>query len=165
VSTDLIIDVDVLEYLPAKTMLKLVEQRQKATKHMTLFQAAVKQHAALFRYLEESDIDVDFSLRDGDINISFTGDGARLGQVWAELRRNGYTPNSRPTKGQTTFCTFWSKEDYAKFWMTFTSSVCRRVQVGTTTVEQPIYEVQCGELPELEAGTTNLVEGDSDVPF
>jgi hypothetical protein len=33
--------------------------------------------------------------------------------------------------------------------MSFSSTACRRVQVGVQMVEQPIYEVQCGELPEL----------------
>lgn len=169
-STELVIDIDELEYLPAKTMLKLVEQSQKVRKYAALFQLTVKQQPALFRRLEEMDIDVDFCLRSGDVNMSFTGDGARLGEVWAELRKSGYTPNCGPKKGESTFYTHWLKDGMATFWMNFASSVCRRVQIGTQTVEQPIYETQCGELPELEAETPKvsltLIEGGfDDIPF
>lgn len=169
-STELVIDIDELEYLPAKTMLRLVEQSQKVKKYTALFQVTVKQHPALFRSLEELDIDLDFCLRGGDINLSFTGDGTRLGLVWAVLRKNGYAPNCRPKKGESTFYTHWLKDGAATFWMNFSSSVCRRVQVGTKTVEQPIYETQCDELPELEAETPKvsltLIEGGADdIPF
>lgn len=169
-STELVIDIDELEYLPAKTMLKLVEQSQKVKKYTALFQATVKQLPQLFRRLEEMDIDIGFCLRSGDIDMAFTGDGERLRQVWAELRKNGYTPNCRPKKGDSTFYTHWLKDGVATFWMNFSSSVCRRVQVGTQTVEQPIYETHCGELPELEAEAAKvnltLIEGGfDDVPF
>lgn len=169
-STELVIDIDVLEYLPAKTMLKLVEQSQKVKKYSALFQTTVKQQPALFRRLEELDIDLEFSFREGDINLSFTGDGARLGEVWAELRRSGYAPNCRPKKGDATFYTHWLKEGMATFWMSFSSSVCRRVQVGTQMVEQPIYETQCGKLPELDLETpkptlTVIEGGADDIPF
>lgn len=35
--------------------------------------------------------------------------------------------------------------DGASVWLSFSSSVCVRVQVGTRTVEEPIYEIQCEE--------------------
>ena len=49
-------------------------------------------------------------------------------------------------------------------------TLCRRVQVGTKMVEQPIYETQCGELPELDADAPKanlaVVEGGfDDIPF
>lgn len=166
-SNEIIVDVDVLEYLPAKTMLKLVEQAQKTKQYNAAFHETVKARSALFRRLEELDIDVTFSLRDGDIDLNFTGDGHRLGEVWSALRHAGYAPNSRPQKGETTFYTHWRQEGLATFWMSFTSSVCRRVQVGTKTVEQPVYEIQCGELPELDIDTTAVTvsEPANDIPF
>jgi len=162
-----------LEHLPAKTMLKLVEQAQKHKRHSEVFQRTVKSRPALFRRLEELDIDIRFSIEDGDINMNFTGDGEKFGAVWAELRRAGWMPNNRPEKDtkKSEFYTHWNHEDegLARFWMHFTSAVCKRVQIGTKTVEQPIYEVQCASLPDLleDAGSNvvAVVEGADDIPF
>jgi hypothetical protein len=155
---------EVLEYLPAKTLLKLVEQAQKVKRWTTEFQLTVRSFPALFRRLEELDIDPIFSLANGDINLAFTGDGIKLSEVWKALRTAGYQPNSRPEKGNSTFYTGWCQQGYSRIWMSFSSAVCRRVKVGTKMVEQDIYEVQCGELPEIEADTT-AVAVDDDIPF
>lgn len=162
-----VIEPEALEYLPAKTLLRLVEQSQKVKKHTALFQTTLRAHPELFRILEELDIEVAFCLRSGDIDLSFTGDGQRLIAVWKELRLAGWKPNAHPKKGDTSFHTHWPKEGFATFWMSFSSSVCRRVQVGTKMVEQPIYETQCAELPLIEAETpaTAVVEVDSEIPF
>lgn len=162
-----VIDVEVLDYLPAKTLLKLIEQQQKVKKWSAAFQQTVKSRPDLFRRFEELDIDLDFCLRTGDINLNFTGDGDRLAEVWKELRRNGYAPNSRPKKGESSFYTHWLQDGLSTFWMNFSSSVCRRVKTGTKTVEVDVYETQCGEIPELESPTSALAvaNGDDDVPF
>jgi hypothetical protein len=166
-----VIEPESLQYVPAKTLLRVVEATQNAKKWTALFQSTVNSHPGLFRWLEEQDLDVRFSLSDGDMNLSFTGDGPRLGKVWGELRRNGYVPNTHPEKGKAEFYTHWLKEGCATFWMNFSSSVCRRVQVGTQTVVQPIYEVQCGEMPEMiETASTapvlHVVDGGADdIPF
>jgi hypothetical protein len=171
VSTELVIDIDELEYLPAKTILKLVEHSQKVTKALKEFKQTVSSVGPLFRSFEEMDIDLQFNPDGGYIAFCFTGDGERLAAVWKELRRNGYKSDCRPKKGDTTFYAFWEREGYARLFMNFSSSMCRRVQVGTKMVEQPIYETQCGDLPELEtdAPKPNLtvIEGgfDDDVPF
>lgn len=165
------VEVEVLDYLPAKTMLKLVEHSQKVSKSLKDFKRTVKELGTLFRSLEELDIDLQFNPDGEYIALMFTGDGERLKRVWGELRRNGYKTTSHPAKGDTTFYAFWEREGYARLFMNFSSSMCKRVQVGTKMVEQPIYETQCGELPELdvEAPATNLtvVEGgfDDDIPF
>lgn len=149
-SSEISIDVDMLDQLPAKTMLRLIELAQAAQKHNALFQKTVRTLAPLFRQLEVLDVTLTFNLGDGDINLTFTGDGERLRQVWSELRRNGYNCATHPKKGDTTFYGWWQQEGVSQIWMNFSSSVCRRVQVGTKMVEQPIYETQCGELPALE---------------
>lgn len=166
-----VIEPESLEYVPAKTLLRVVEAAQNAKKWSAQFQATVNAHIALFRWLEVQDLDVRFSLTDGEMNLSFTGDGPRLGQVWGELRRNGFRPDAHPQKGQSEFCTRWHKEDYSVFWMRFCSSVCRQVQVGTRTVEMPIYETHCGEMPSMIEKTaaapalTVIDGGDNDIPF
>jgi hypothetical protein len=170
VSTDLIIDVNTLDYLPAKTILKLVEHSQKISKALKEFKRTVNDVGPLFRALEEMDIDLQFNPNDDYISLTFTGDGTRLTAVWKELRRNGYKTIDHPKKGDTTFYAFWRREGYATLFMNFSSSMCRHVRVGTKMVETPIYETQCGELPELDVDTPKanltLVEGGADdIPF
>ena len=164
------IDVDMLEHLPAKTMLKLVEQAQKMKRFAERFQQTVKKRPSLFRRLEELDIDLRFGMDDGDINMTFTGDGEKFAAVWGELRRAGWTPNLRPEKGtkKSEFYTHWEHEEgLARFWFHFTSAICKRVQVGTKTVEQPIYEVQCESLPEIEVEDKPIAVAEvvDDMPF
>ena len=145
------VDVDMLDDLPAKTMLRMVEQAQAAKQAIASFQKTIKAFSALFRSVETMDIEPRFDLSAGSIDLSFTGTGDKLRAVWVELRRAGYKPNARPEKGKTQFYTYWEQEGYARIWMNFSSSVCRRVQVGTKTVETPVYETQCDEIPMLEA--------------
>lgn len=42
----------------------------------------------------------------------------------------------------------------------------RRVQVGTKMVEQPVWETQCGDLPELPAQTElgELLSAEPELP-
>ena len=163
-----IIDPEQLEYLPAKTLLRLVEQYQRTQKHSKSFTQTVNNLPALFRALEELELEPRFDLDDGSISLSFAGDGPKLTVVWRLLRRHGYNTHSRPKKGDTTFYSFWECEGQARIFLNFTSSVCRRVQVGTQMVEQPIFETQCGEMPEIEAETPSVpvvVETSDDVPF
>lgn len=162
------VDVDYIEQIPAKTQLKLIQSAQQAQKNLKLFKETVAKRPGLFRRLEELDIDVGFSPDNSWINVSFTGDGERLGKVWGEFRKSGWNTVSRPEKGKTEFYAFWHQDGLADLFMNFTSSVCRRVKVGTKTVEQDVFETVCGELPELEAPKTEVIPADTfadDVPF
>jgi hypothetical protein len=38
-----------------------------------------------------------------------------------------------------------------RIWLAFSSTVCRRVKIGTKTVEQDVYETVCDELTLPEA--------------
>lgn len=160
-----IIEPETLDYLPAKTLLRLVERSQTASKNFKAFKQTVNELPELFRGFEERDVDVAFNLDNAYINFQFTGDGARLTAVWKLLRRHGFNTTARPEKGDTTFHAFWKREGHAELFMSFSSSTCRRVQVGTKMVEQPIYETQCGELPEIEPPANAVVEVDNDIPF
>ncbi len=167
-----IIEPEQLEYLPAKTLLHLIERQQKAAKNFKEFKATVGAFPELFRGFENLDIEPGFGLDDNYISLAFAGDGAKLAAVWKLLRQHGYKNSCHPKKGDTTFYAFWEQEGHARFFMNFTSSVCRRVQVGTKLVEQPIYETQCGEMPEMaeltaptNAVTVATTEHDDEIPF
>lgn len=163
-----IIEPEQLEYLPAATLLRLVERHQKATKKFKEFKAAIGAFPELFRGFEGLDIEPSFGLDNDYISLNFAGDGPKLSAVWKLLRRHGYNTGCRPKKGDTTFYAFWTQEGHAQFFMNFTSTMCKRVQVGTQMVEQPIYETQCGDMTaglEIEAPKTSVVEVDDDLPF
>jgi len=163
-----VLDPEQLEYLPATSLLRLVEKYQQAGKHFKAFKQALNDAPELFRAFEEFDIDVRFNLDNDYISFSFTGDGPKLTAVWKLLRQHGYKTEDHPKKGDTSFYAFWRQEGRPSLLMNFSSSMCRRVQVGTKLVEQPIYETQCGELPELDAPATAVVvtkEVDDDIPF
>lgn len=162
-----IIEPETLEYLPAKTLLRLVEKSQQTAKNAKAFRQTVTALPSLFRALEEMDIEPRFDLDNEYITLQFTGDGNKLKEVWGLLRRHDYNVTARPEKGETQFCAFWNREGSTQFFMYFTSSVCRRVQVGTKMVEQPIYETQCGELPEIAADDKAVVvmEEADGIPF
>lgn len=162
-----IIEPETLEYLPAKTLLRLVEKSQQSAKNAKAFKQTISALPALFRGFEEMDIEPRFDLDNEYITLQFTGDGNKLKEVWGLLRRHDYQVSSRPEKGDTQFCAFWNREGQAKLFMYFTSSMCRRVQVGTEMKEVPIYETQCGELPEIEAEDKPVVvaEVKDDIAF
>lgn len=163
-----VIEPEELDYLPAKSLLRLLEKSQQAAKNFKAFKQTLSACPDLFRRLEELDVDPCFDLDNDYIRCPFTGDGMKLKLVWGTLRRAGFNTILRPEKGQTTFYAFWEREGHAKIFMDFSSSVCRRVKVGTKTVEQDVYEIQCGELPEIEppANAVVVAEGESDdIPF
>lgn len=140
------IDVDMLASLPTKTLLSLLEKRKVVKRFFDQSMRALQQHTSLFLTLEEMNIDVGFDPDYQLISVRFTGDGSKLGKVWGELRRHGWNCDARPKKGDTEFHGWFSQEGEVKISVSFTSSLCRRVQVGTKTVEQPIYETICGDV-------------------
>jgi len=145
---------------PLNALLDLEEQAERSKKHVEQIRETITNHPSLFAALESMDLRVTFSIQEGEINLGFTGNANTLGLVWNVLRRYGYQPGCRPNKSEPTFYTWWTKEGASRIWMSFSSTVCRRVQVGTQTVEQPIYEIHCGELPLLEAESV-----DDSIPF
>ena len=81
-------------------------------------------------------------------NVSITGTRADLDIMFGVLRRAGLIPRSRPAEKQTDYCAFWnwsedSVDDY--LWVSFSSTTCKRVQVGTRMEEVPVYETVCEE--------------------
>lgn len=87
---------------------------------------------------------------DSELNICFSGDAHKLAQVVRILRVAGMqTTGSRPKQGDTTWSAYYKHPDCATdVWLYFTSSVCRRVKVGTKMVEQDVYETQCADISE-----------------
>jgi hypothetical protein len=92
----------------------------------------------------------DVSLSDS-LDVRLVGDAKVLAAAVRILRTSGFdTGAKRPAKGDTTWTAFFKRDGLAlAVYFSFSSSVCRRVQTGTTMVEQPVFETVCDsiELP------------------
>ena len=98
----------------------------------------------LVRRFKGLDLEPNFDGR--DINLSFSGDKAKLTSVIRILRTNGFDTDAEAPKANSNYWSayFTNAEDSRiQFWISFSSTVCRMVKVGTKMVEQDVYEVQC----------------------
>lgn len=91
------------------------------------------------------------------LDVRIVGDAAKLAAAVRILRTSGFTfpTESRPKKGDTSWHQFFKHSECpVAVWFNFSSSVCRRVQVGTKTetVNTPIFETVCDsiELPAAD---------------
>lgn len=82
------------------------------------------------------------------VDVSFAGDAQKLASVVRLLRTSGFTTSAeRPKPGDTQWLATYTHPDCeVTTWLYFTSSVCRRVKVGTRMVEQDIFETRCGDI-------------------
>lgn len=89
------------------------------------------------------------------LDIHLSGDKHALAEMVRVLRTRGFsTANSPPKKGDNIWSAFFRKDGIPfDIWFSFSSTVCRRVKVGTKMVEQDVFETVCDELtlPETEA--------------
>lgn len=87
-----------------------------------------------------------------DLNIYFSGDKHQLAAVIRILRTSGFnTDEKRPEKGASSWTARFTVQGCPlPIYLSFCSSVCRQVQVGTKTVEIPIYETVCGEVENTD---------------
>jgi len=129
-----------------------VEQKWIATQHhyLPLFQSLVAIQAALS---EGETLETGAGSFGSYVSLNVTGSRSLLTRVWRSLRLRGwYTADTRPAALETS----WSGSFYlhtgtedggrvpgVEVYLSFSSTVCRRVKVGTKLVEQPIYEVRC----------------------
>jgi hypothetical protein len=113
---------------------------------------------------------------DSDFNFHFriAGDKQKFLQLVRCHRRYGFKP-SMPEKGATS--AFWRINDYGEdlgMYLSFSSTVCHRVKVGSKMVEQDVYETHCesfvpDEEPQLEGPKVAVAipssKFDDDIPF
>lgn len=83
------------------------------------------------------------SLDTSSVDLSVAGNKDTLNLVFKILRKAQFEPDSRPKEAEPSFHTHFVHPTGARFWLNFSSTSCKRVQVGVKTVEQPVYEVQC----------------------
>lgn len=82
----------------------------------------------------------------GSFDVSLTGNKEDLNTLFRILRAEGWEPSSRPEEPASYWSSFWHKEGLNLLvWTSFSSTVCKRVKIGTETKEVDIYEVRCDE--------------------
>jgi hypothetical protein len=93
-------------------------------------------------------LDIETTFEGHYLHVSFTGDKHRLADVVRILRTNGLSTANEPPEPNSSSWSAWYYHDDSEIaaFVYFTSSVCRRVQVGTRTEEVPVYETRCGEV-------------------
>lgn len=130
--------------------MKIVQQANKeARDNARRINAAIKRDrqkvAAVCSALKKAGVNINYvNVDGGGYNVSVTGSRADLDILFGVLRRLGLTPDSRPAEKDTSYCTFWRMEGF-RLWVWFTSTSCKRVQVGTELKEVPVYDTVCEE--------------------
>lgn len=79
------------------------------------------------------------------IDLSVSGTLVELKECFRAFRKLGYEPKDRPTETKLeSFSTYFiNPAQEVRFWLTFTSTICKRVQVGTKMQEVGVYETVC----------------------
>jgi hypothetical protein len=85
------------------------------------------------------------------IDITVCGDRQSLVKSLRVLRKFGYRAEITPEENITNYSQFFRVMDqdgvydnsYKPVWFSWSSTVCRRVQVGTEMKEVPVYAIDC----------------------
>lgn len=96
--------------------------------------------------------------------ISLTGDKHKFLAFARVLRKHGFKLNP-VQKGATGFNQFCNELEELPIYVTFSSTVCRRVKVGTKMVEQDVFETVCDELMPYGDSPEPVKEPADEIPF
>lgn len=120
-------------------------QLKSLSESMQKWNSSKSYYAHIVDKLEALDIEPSFS--SSYVYAGFSGDKAKLTEVVRALRASGFkSTDARPKKGDATYSAWFRRIDgevTSSVYLSFTSSVCQRVQVGTKMEEVPVYEVRC----------------------
>lgn len=127
--------------------------------------AALKAHAArLVPFFSELDgLGCEPYITEDWIYISLSGDKHKFLAFVRCLRKHDFKVNPI-AKGATGFSQFNHEMDDLPMYVSFSSTVCRRVKVGTKTVEQDVFETVCDELMPYGEVTPDSATA-NDIPF
>jgi len=81
--------------------------------------------------------------RDSIISLLDSGDKAMVKLIWNKLRTVGYVTELNPAENEVNFSGWWYMDDQPRIWLSFSSTVCKRVKVGTKTQVIDVFEVVC----------------------
>ena len=132
--------------------MKMVQQankygRARARRIAQTIKRDSKRVTTICKALQKAGVNVvDVSVDGSAYNISITGPRADLDVMFGILRRLGLQPTSRPQEKTQYFSTYWTFEGTTDYiFVMFSSTSCKRVQVGTKMEEVPVYDTVCEE--------------------
>ena len=137
----------------AKEQIKSAKRELKEKKaQLHKVRVFIDEHELEIARIEKGTIDIlEWQVSSGiDINskcvdLSHSGDKLVLEGVFRALRKLGYEPDKRPEANESYFTTFWNRPGTTlRVYTRFSSTVCKRVKIGTKMVEQDIFETRCG---------------------
>ena len=131
---------------PAEVLAYEVAQARRRMEMLSARQARfLLLNEKMFNALGETKAQVEATAM-GYFRIMVTGTKEDLLAVWKVLRNAGQKPEKHPGPTEVSFSTWWEDESCGSMLiLIFSSTVCKMVQVGTITVEQPKYEMSCGQ--------------------
>ena len=129
-------------------MKMIQEANRTARNHVKRTTAIIKRDskrvAQVLKALMKAGINVtNVNIDSNSYNIYITGSRADLDIMFGVLRRAGLTPRSRPQEKEPVYTTWWNWEDGNNVWISFSSTSCRRMKVGTEMKEVDVYETVC----------------------
>lgn len=140
---------DPIDLLLAEENINLARKRQR-------WNAVKDFYRPIINALQRLGIEPRFS---SEIDVCFAGDAHKLAAVVRLLRTAGFaTTASKPKAGDTSWSAFYKHpECQTDVYLSFSSSVCKRVKVGTKMVEQDVYETHCGDISIDESPALTIV--------
>ena len=148
---------------PSSIDLRFIEESLELVKRKRRWEASKWVLLPLVGALENLGIEPTFN---DSLALNFTGDAAKLYAVVKCLRIAGFSAKVAvpPKKGDTSWYAYYDNPNCKeRVWLYFTSSVCKRVKIGTETVERDVFETQCadisGAVAELPSDETPAIEG------
>jgi len=90
-------------------------------------------------------IDVKIDTNSSSLDISYAGDKLVLQGIFKALRALGYRTDKRPKENDSQWTAYWDHPDSdMRIWLKFSSTVCKRVKIGTKMEQVDVYETRCG---------------------
>ena len=120
---------------------KLEHEVKKSHQNYDAYCKVESIYAPLFEHIPEDAAERSF-FSDDCLYLSFTGNGELLSKVVRSLRVRGWETKDRVMPGATEAHLNFHKDGLSVY-VTFTSNVCKMVQVGTRMQEVAIYEIHC----------------------
>ena len=137
--------------------LQIEESERSVREKRIRWQAARPYYGPLVNAMKLLDASLSISY---DLDIWLTGNAAKLRAALKIFEEAGLsTIDPKPVPGSATWSAWWNHPVCpTRVYFSFTSNVCRQVQVGTQVV--PKYETVCGEIeeatPEELAAATSI---------
>jgi hypothetical protein len=126
--------------------MKFADDMRALTRRMELWAKYKHRLSPIMQDFQDAWADSYFNVGPFNWEINISGRMADLVAAISKLEAIGYIPISEvPEKLTTYFSTRFVREGYPDVLLYWSSTTCRKVQVGTKVEEVPVYEMRCDE--------------------